>query len=201
MPATLLRSLLVLMLFGGCTNALAQERGSPVVEPELEPEPAHPPASSQTQHDHGGFTLPSCVVLVEAMKRRDRPAFLEAHRRLAVQHGRIEEGSTVDVRGSLSREQIREVITANNHVRDCYEDELVLHMDSELSGRMMTRFIIDPSGAVCHSESPGIQPEFEAVFACVSRQMRTWRFPPPVGGGIVTVNYPFLLSMDDSGSR
>lgn len=80
-------------------------------------------------------------------------------------------------------------------VRECYEEALV--HDGELTGQLIARFIIDPDGAVCHAESPNIAPEFAGVFACLANRMRTWRFPAPDGGGIVIVNYPFMLSLPD----
>ena len=32
-----------------------------------------------------------------------------------------------------------------------------------------------------------------AVGACIARAVRRWKFPPPEGGGIVVVTYPFVL--------
>jgi hypothetical protein len=33
----------------------------------------------------------------------------------------------------------------------------------------------------------------EAVESCIVRAVRRWTFPAPDGGGVVVVNYPFLL--------
>jgi hypothetical protein len=31
------------------------------------------------------------------------------------------------------------------------------------------------------------------VERCITQKIRTWKFPEPKGGGIVIVNYPFIL--------
>lgn len=77
-------------------------------------------------------------------------------------------------------------------VRGCYEAELA--RSPELAGRLVAQFVIDPAGAICHVESPDLLPAFAPVFTCIANDMRTWQFPPPMGGGALIINYPFVFS-------
>ncbi len=104
-----------------------------------------------------------------------------------------------DVRGSLSREVIRRVIQRHiNEVRFCYEQEL--NQSPDLMGRVMISFIISPSGAV-QSAAVGQSSLGNArVEGCMVQAVRRWMFPAPDGGGVVGVNYPFMLETDGSGA-
>jgi hypothetical protein len=100
---------------------------------------------------------------------------------------------TADVRGSLSKEVIRRVIQRHiNEVRFCYEQEL--NQRPDLQGRVTVKFIISPTGAVQSalvSETTLGAPRSEQ---CIAQAVRRWTFPSPEGGGIVIVNYPFMLT-------
>ena len=97
-----------------------------------------------------------------------------------------------DVRGSLSKEVIRRVIQRHiNEVRFCYEQEL--NSASRLSGSRAgeVHHLADRRGAgrqrreLDAGQRQGRGLHREAV--------RRWTFPAPEGGGIVVVNYPFVL--------
>lgn len=105
---------------------------------------------------------------------------------------RIRTGSA-DVRGSLSREVIRRVIQRHiNEVRFCYEQEL--NQRPDLEGRVMVRFIIAASGSVQSASIGSSTLNNARVEGCIVQAVRRWTFPAPDGGGIVGVNYPFVLS-------
>jgi TonB family protein len=105
---------------------------------------------------------------------------------------RIRTGNA-DVRGSLSREVIRRVIQRHiNEVRFCYEQQLNARPD--LEGRVMVSFIIAPSGAVQSAAVGNTTINNSNVEACIVQAVRRWTFPAPDGGGVVGVNYPFVLS-------
>lgn len=91
---------------------------------------------------------------------------------------------------SAIRASIREAVP---RVRACYESRLAMLPD--LEGRLEVRFIILPSGEVgpVATESPGSLDL--ALEVCVARVVRSLRFPPPNGGGIVIVTYPFVLQL------
>ena len=97
------------------------------------------------------------------------------------------------VRGSLSKEVIRRIVQRHrNEVKFCYEQELNARPD--LEGRVTIRFIISPSGAVQSSEVSSSDIGNRRVEQCIAQAVRRWPFPSPDGGGVVVVNYPFLLS-------
>ncbi|MCB9632874.1 MAG: AgmX/PglI C-terminal domain-containing protein [Sandaracinus sp.] len=97
-------------------------------------------------------------------------------------------------RGALSKRVIRVAIREGvPHVRACYQSRLAMLPD--LEGRLEIRFLITPSGEVgpvATIESPGSLDL--AVEVCVARVVKSLRFPPPNGGGIVIVTYPFVLA-------
>jgi TonB family protein len=98
-----------------------------------------------------------------------------------------------DVRGSLSKEVIRRVVRRHiNEVRFCYEQEL--NAQPDLEGRVTVTFIISPTGAVQNSSLNASTIGNARVESCVVAAVRRWGFPQPDGGGIVVVNYPFMLS-------
>jgi TonB family protein len=104
---------------------------------------------------------------------------------------RIRQGAA-DVRGSLSKEVIRRVIRRHiNEVRFCYEQELNSRPD--LGGRVTVSFIISSSGAVQSSTVANSSLGNQRVESCIATAVRRWAFPAPEGGGIVVVNYPFML--------
>ncbi|MCA9605842.1 MAG: TonB family protein [Myxococcales bacterium] len=105
---------------------------------------------------------------------------------------RIRTGNA-DVRGSLSREVIRRVIQRHiNEVRFCYEQELNSRPD--LEGRVMVSFIISPTGAVQSATVGNSTVNNARVESCITTAVRRWTFPAPDGGGVVGVNYPFVLT-------
>jgi len=105
---------------------------------------------------------------------------------------RIRTGNA-DVRGSLSREVIRRVIRRHiNEVRFCYEQEL--NQRPDLEGRVMVSFIISPTGAVQSATVGNSTINNQRVESCIAGAVRRWTFPAPDGGGVVGVNYPFVLS-------
>jgi hypothetical protein len=97
-----------------------------------------------------------------------------------------------DVRGSLSREVIRRVIRRHiNEIRFCYEQELAQHPD--LAGRVTISFIISATGGVQTSSVMNTTLSNARVEGCIVQAVRRWTFPAPDGGGVVGVNYPFVL--------
>lgn len=104
---------------------------------------------------------------------------------------RIRSGAA-DVRGSLSKEVIRRVIQRHiNEVRFCYEQEL--NQRPDLEGRVTVTFIISPTGAVQTALVAASSLGNQRVESCIAGAVRRWTFPAPEGGGIVRVNYPFML--------
>jgi hypothetical protein len=95
-------------------------------------------------------------------------------------------------RGSLSKKEIRAVIVRNLHqVRDCYE--LAQTAWPDVRGKVRVKFVIGPDGRVPLSAISLNQTGIEALGCCIQNFPRHWQFPRPQGGGIVIVDYPFML--------
>ncbi|MEM9189834.1 MAG: AgmX/PglI C-terminal domain-containing protein [Myxococcota bacterium] len=106
--------------------------------------------------------------------------------------GRIRD-ARADVRGSLSKAQIRSVVRRNiADVQFCYEQALRNH--PRLEGRVMVSFIIATTGQVASSTVAASTVDNPTLERCIAGRIRRWHFPEPEGGGIVVVNYPFDLS-------
>jgi hypothetical protein len=104
---------------------------------------------------------------------------------------RIRTGNA-DVRGSLSKEVIRRVIQRHiNEVRFCYEQQL--NQRPDLAGRVVVQFVISPTGAVQMAAVSQSDMGSPPVETCIAGAVQRWSFPAPEGGGIVVVNYPFVL--------
>jgi metallo-beta-lactamase class B len=95
--------------------------------------------------------------------------------------------------GSLDKEIIRRIIRSHiNEVKDCYERHLVKKPD--LGGRIMVQFTISATGDVIASVLQNSTMGNPAVESCTVQAVRRWQFPKPLGGGIVIVSYPFILT-------
>jgi hypothetical protein len=98
-----------------------------------------------------------------------------------------------NVRGSLDKEIIRRIIRRHiNEVKYCYEQELVKRPD--LGGRVNVQFTISATGQVVASVLQSTTMGNVRVESCIVQAVRRWVFPKPLGGGIVIVTYPFVLT-------
>jgi TonB family protein len=99
------------------------------------------------------------------------------------------------VRGSLPREVIAAVVRRHlGEVRFCYESRLAA--EPALEGRVTVQLTIGPDGAVTSSRVTGDTTGSADLGACIAAAVSRWTFPAPEGGGIVIVNYPFVLQQD-----
>lgn len=97
------------------------------------------------------------------------------------------------VQGALSRETIRRVVRRHhNEVKFCYER--ALQSNPGLEGRVTTRFMISPSGAVVGSTIVGSTLNHAETESCVRNVLTRFTFPSPDNGGMVSVTYPFTFS-------
>jgi metallo-beta-lactamase class B len=97
------------------------------------------------------------------------------------------------IRGSLDKEIIRRVIRTHiNEVKACYEQGLATQ--PLLAGRVMAQFTIGAAGDVVASTVQHSTLNDAAVESCTTSAVRRWKFPSPVGGGIVIVSYPFVFT-------
>ena len=100
--------------------------------------------------------------------------------------------STPTIMGSLAREVVERVIRENrNQIRYCYEVELQRHQN--LAGRVVASWVISASGRVVRVKIKDSTLGSKRTEKCIARRIKTWQFPRPAGGGVVTVNYPFIF--------
>ncbi len=96
------------------------------------------------------------------------------------------------IMGSLSMEIIRRVIRSHrDQIKYCYSKELTRHPN--LTGKVSVKFTISPKGYVTQATISQTSLNNSSVERCMAQKIRTWKFPEPKGGGIVIVNYPFIL--------
>jgi TonB family protein len=99
---------------------------------------------------------------------------------------------TPRVDGALSQEIIKRVIDAQRaQVRYCYERQLQ-HLQG-LGGRVVLRWIVGATGEVTQVQVLESSLDNAAVEQCLVERIKAWRFPPPAGGGVVEVRYPFVF--------
>ncbi len=97
------------------------------------------------------------------------------------------------VTGSLSKEVIRRVVNQHKaEIKFCYEREL--NKQPDLEGRVVVAFVISPSGAVMSAQVSDSTLRNAGVESCLAGKVKTWSFPSPDGGGVVSVSYPFVFS-------
>jgi len=111
----------------------------------------------------------------------------KAHPGLQLEH------TGVTVVGSLDRELIRQVIH-NNHsaIRFCYDQALV--RNPSLTGRVDMHFVISGDGSVMQANVAASTAQDSELDACLRERFARMLFPKPLGGGIVDVRYPVVLT-------
>jgi hypothetical protein len=96
------------------------------------------------------------------------------------------------VNGALSQEAIRRVVHRHlPEVRFCYEQGL--QHNPSLEGRVSIQWIIGADGRVQSSALASSSLSNSNVESCIVGAVQRWTFPSPDGGGVVGVNYPFVL--------
>jgi TonB family protein len=101
-------------------------------------------------------------------------------------------------RGSLDKEIIDRVVRDHmQEVRACYEAQL--RHDRKLGGAIRVMFTIGATGSVVASELEKSTMNNRLVNDCLVQAVRAWTFPPPEGGGVVVVNYPFVFASSSRG--
>lgn len=98
------------------------------------------------------------------------------------------------VMGSLSKEVIRRVITANHgRLRAAFERSL--KRDPTIDGRFVFEIVIGGDGRVSRvrvTKGDGDEHALRDILAVI----RAMKFPPPKGGGVVVVRYPLIFRAD-----
>lgn len=100
------------------------------------------------------------------------------------------------INGRLPPETIQKVVRAHYGVfRQCYEEGL--RRDGSLSGKIITRFIVERDGTVQRAKVDCTTLHDEAAVRCIVSAYRDLVFPSP-GNGVVTVVYPIMFPPGDA---
>ena len=77
----------------------------------------------------------------------------------------------------------------------CYEKQLA--KNPSLNGKIVVKWVINGEGAVTAAQIVETQMHNADVENCIATKVRTWNFPKPKGGGIVVINFPFVMSSSE----
>ena len=93
--------------------------------------------------------------------------------------------------GGLDRSVIKRVINKNlGDINYCYERRL--NVRPNLSGVFKAKFNVGANGQVLRSTFKSTLGDSK-LNKCINNSIKTWKFPKPLGGTVVNVNYPFIL--------
>jgi len=99
--------------------------------------------------------------------------------------------------GSVSGSAVRATIRANaTDIQACYE--AALQNSSETGGRVVVRFVIDPSGHVPSASIGSSELKSAELGCCVVKRVAQWTFAKPETAGFVVVEYPFVVHISRS---
>jgi TonB family protein len=104
---------------------------------------------------------------------------------------RVVPGKTIVV-GGLSKEVIAKIIRSHqSEIKYCYEIEL--QKKPSLFGKVAVLFTINASGSVSDANVSESSLDNSNTEQCMLARIRRWKFPEPQGGGLVTVNFPWIF--------
>lgn len=94
------------------------------------------------------------------------------------------------IEGGLTREQVEEVIMRNmGQITYCYEKGL--QVEPDLKGRVAVNFTIGASGKVSVARVQHSSVDSSKLEGCIVGRVKGFKFPRPVAGVNVQVQYPF----------
>lgn len=165
---------LLLLVLATCGGAWALLRSGDEPQAETTPPPAEPEPPAREQF----------IPEIELPEEEGPPAKPPQARRERPQEPICD--------GRLERIEIQGVINGapRKQVQTCYEQRL--KEDNLLQGQMRLLLRIGANGRV-ESVTVGGSLKDPQVYACVKRAARTWKFPSPKGGCVLT-EVPFTLT-------
>jgi TonB family protein len=94
--------------------------------------------------------------------------------------------------GKLDRAVVKKYIRKQlAKIRWCYQK--AFQRNPDLEGKLTVSFVISPTGSVMKSKVVKSTLGDKELENCIERKIMTWRFPAPQGGGVLKINYPFVL--------
>lgn len=98
----------------------------------------------------------------------------------------------IGAQGTIDKEAVAKVINSHlGEVSSCYERALL--KEPGLSGKIVLEWQITTSGSVGFAKTKSSTMKSSAVEQCILGSLKTWRFPPAKGAGVV-ITYPFMFN-------
>lgn len=98
----------------------------------------------------------------------------------------------VGAQGTIDKEAVAKVINSHLHeVSSCYERALL--KTPGLAGKIVLEWQITTSGSVGFAKTKSSTMQSAAVESCILSSLKTWRFPPAKGAGVI-ITYPFMFN-------
>ncbi|MBL8915630.1 MAG: AgmX/PglI C-terminal domain-containing protein [Archangium sp.] len=98
----------------------------------------------------------------------------------------------IGAQGTIDKEAVAKVINSHLHeVSSCYERALL--KTPGLAGKIVLEWQITTSGSVGYAKTKSSSMQSAAVESCILASLKTWRFPPAKGAGVV-ITYPFMFN-------
>ena len=99
---------------------------------------------------------------------------------------------SIGAQGTIDKEAVAKVINSHLHeVSSCYERALL--KTPGLAGKIVLEWQITVSGSVGYAKSKSSSMQSPAVESCIIQSLKTWKFPPAKGAGVV-ITYPFMFN-------
>lgn len=108
--------------------------------------------------------------------------------------GTVTRASTraIGAQGTIDKEAVAKVINSHLHeVSSCYERALL--KTPGLAGKIVLEWQITVTGSVGYAKTKSSSMQSAAVESCILMSLKTWRFPPAKGAGVV-ITYPFMFN-------
>jgi hypothetical protein len=93
----------------------------------------------------------------------------------------------------VDKAALRKAIQAHApEIGKCYQ--AALDRDPRLAGKVLLKWVIAAGGTAENVQvADGTTLEDHALHECMKARVASWKFPRPVGGGVATVTYPWIL--------
>lgn len=99
---------------------------------------------------------------------------------------------TMGVSGTIDKEAVAKVINSHlSEISACYERALL--KEAGLAGKIVLEWNISTAGIVTTAKTKSSTMKSAAVEGCILNALKTWKFPPAKGAGVV-ISYPFMFN-------
>lgn len=105
------------------------------------------------------------------------------------------DSTSLEVRGALSKQVVRSIIDSHlTQIRYC---DAGPGAELNMKRQVTVQFTIADGGVVTTSRAAASKPRDRRLERCAARAVQRWRFPRPLGGGVVSVSCSFVLTSEE----